>query len=783
MAQKKIINDSAVLNKRSLLRQWRSSRRRFSRWTLRSNLWPRLEISLSVLLLITAVISYALLSRQAGSVLPKTGSRLTWLVVINAILLLAMAVLVGRRLLQMVANRKRGIAGSRLHVRMMQIFSLLAIVPTVLVAIYASLLFQFGFSFWFSDNIRNILSHADEVARAYVDENRQRISGDILGMRQELSNSLFFAGTPVFQQRLEQEVRRRNLDEAVIFKRNANGPFLDIVATVSGRYGMLQPRLQADDVDNAARGDIIVRSGEHDEKDNLIQALTRFDKDQPYFLYVNRQASAEVVRQVVQAKNALAEYQQINERRTRLQDRFLGLLAILSAIVLLAAILAALYSADRLVAPIGRLVRAASKVGRGDLTARVPVRGSNDEFGTLAKTFNRMTSQLQGQTSALLAANEQLDSRRRFTEAVLSGVSAGVLGISETGHITLSNRSAIELLELPAELLEGQALRDVIPAMQPLFAMACHAETGDANGQVQNGDKTLLVKITSEAEDSVHTDSTGRGYVMTFDDVTEALADQRRAAWADVARRIAHEIKNPLTPIQLSAERLRRKYLKEITSDPDVFIACTDTIVRQVNDLRRMVDEFSSFARMPKPVFKTEIVQDLIKQALFLQELAHTEVKFIVDVPDHPLHSVCDSRQIGQALTNLIKNALEAVQSQIEASDVAYKPVITISAQEIKQADKIDITIEDNGIGLPAEKRSQLTEPYVTTRPKGTGLGLAIVKKIIEDHGGTLVLGDAPGGQGAMVTLCLPCHFTAALSINKPDVIVSTERSQVSYGT
>lgn len=768
-------NTIAVTSARPrLLRQWRRQQRQWGRWARRVGFWPKLEAGLSILLLLTAVTSYALLSRQAGSVLPRTGVRLVWLVAINASLMAGLVLLVMRRLLLLIANRRRGLAGSRLHIRMTQIFAALAIVPTLLVAIYATLLFEFGFSFWFSQNITNILGHADEVARAYVSENRQRIRGDIQGMRQDLGNSLFFAGTPEFQKRLELEVTRRGLDEAIVFRRNDDGPYLDIVATVSSRFGPLQPRLRTEDVQIAALGEIVVLAGDRNENDNIFQAISLFDTDAQYFIYINRQASADVVRQVVQAQNALTEYRHINAERQRLQQRFLVLLAILSIIVLLAAILAALYSADRIVAPIGRLVKAAGRVGRGDLAARVPVRGNGDEFSVLARTFNRMTSELQGQTSALLAVNEQLDARRRFTEAVLSGVSAGVLGVTVDGLITLANRAATELLDRPEEMLRGQYLTDALPIMQRLFEEAKANPAGEAQGSIDippavdaakdSEPRTLLVKITPEQRAPIYKTSDDKsvphdvlashGYVISFDDVTEALADQRRAAWADVARRIAHEIKNPLTPIQLSAERIRRKYLREITTDPDVFVACTDTIIRQVNDLRKMVDEFSSFARLPKPVFRAEPLQELVRQATFLQELANPQIHFTSEAPDERIYLTCDRRQITQAVTNLVKNAVEATQAKHEHAPNDHQPHIHVCVAVHEGAAMIRVA--DNGIGLPTDKRAQLTEPYVTTRAKGTGLGLAIVKKIVEDHGGKLSLSDGEGGEGAIVTILLP---------------------------
>jgi two-component system, NtrC family, nitrogen regulation sensor histidine kinase NtrY len=722
----------------------------------RPDFWSRLEVGLTLLLLVTAAASYVLLTTQVGALDASPGRRLLALLIINGGLLLAISILIGRRILILIRNRQRGIAGSRLHLRMTSIFALLAIVPTVLVAIYATLLFQFGFSFWFSDNVRSILSNAETVAKAYVFENRERIRGDILALRTDLAPRIANTGSINFQVDLQREVTRRNLDEAVIFRRSRDGSYLEFIAEVRFGNGILQDRLQPEDVQLAESGKLVVRSGEANEKDNIIQALVRFDGKSSYFLYVNRRASQEVLRQVASTRDALAQYKLLNDQRRSILIRFMGLLGILSMIVLLTATLAALYSADRLVAPIGKLIRAANKVGEGDLKARVPVKGQADDLGALGLSFNRMTSQLEQQHSALVAANEQLDSRRRFSEAVLSGVSAGVLGVSHDAIVTLPNQSAALLLGLPEHALIGKPLADLVPEMAVLLEQARADATGTAIGPVvlslgKDVQRTFMVQITAEGRGgSIDTDR--RGFVVTFDDVTEALANQRRAAWSDVARRIAHEIKNPLTPIQLSAERLRRKYSSEIKTDPEVFIACTDTIVRQVQELRRMVDEFSSFARMPKPVFRRDPLQDILRQSVFLLQIANPETVITLDLPEAPIDLLCDRQQLAQAFTNIIKNAIESTHSKIELAGADYQSTLTICVTHT--AAITTITIEDNGIGLPATHQDLLFEPYVTTREKGTGLGLAIVKKIIEDHCGALSISNRPcGGAAVVITL------------------------------
>jgi two-component system nitrogen regulation sensor histidine kinase NtrY len=388
------------------------------------------------------------------------------------------------------------------------------------------------------------------------------------------------------------------------------------------------------------------------------------------------------------------------------------------------------------------VVAAAEKIRGGDLTARVTERPDDDEIATLGRTFNRMTSQLAAQQAELITANRQLDERRRFTETVLSGVSAGVIGVDRDGLVTLPNPSALAMLEQSFDEVVGRPFAEVAPEMAELFNKLSD-DTAEAveRGQVMmrrsSGTRTLLVRVAREV-----TGNELLGYVVTFDDVSELVAAQRNAAWADIARRIAHEIRNPLTPIQLSAERLKRKYLKEVKTDPEVFEQCTDTIIRQVGDIGRMVDEFSAFARMPRPVYREEDLGQLVRQAVFLQQVARQDIRFDSRLPNEPIRLSCDSRQIAQVLTNILQNAIDAIDGRERPEGEALSQgAVTVELRPVEGG--AEIMVIDNGRGLPAENRDRLFEPYVTTRAKGTGLGLAIVKKIIEEHGGTISLSDA----------------------------------------
>ena len=457
-----------------------------------------------------------------------------------------------------------------------------------------------------------------------------------------------------------------------------------------------------------------------------------------------------VLNHVSRVEDAVEEYQRLEGTRSGLQINFAMMFAVLALLLLLAAVWVGLVFANQLARPISGLIAAAERARGGDLSVRVREGGVGDEIGLLSRAFNRMTSQLESQRGDLIEANRQLDARRLFTEAVLAGVSAGVIGLDAKGRVNLPNRSASVLLGLDMDKLVGRPLGQAVPEMATLLGRVRRLPQGLAQSQImlrRDGRlRTLLVRITAERDDGEI-----KGFVVTFDEITELLAAQRKAAWADVARRIAHEIKNPLTPIQLSAERLKRKYLGEITSDPENFEYCTDTIVRQVGDIGRMVDEFSAFARMPAPVMKSEDLGDLIRRAVFLQKSASRDIGYRIELPDAAVHLRCDGRQIGQALTNLLKNATESIESRDPPAARSLAPgevrVAVASGRE-----RTVVTIEDNGRGLPAELRDHLTEPYVTTRAKGTGLGLAIVRKIMEDHGGDVALEDRAEG-GARVRL------------------------------
>ncbi|MCC7272774.1 MAG: PAS domain-containing sensor histidine kinase [Alphaproteobacteria bacterium] len=718
-------------------------------WMGRVGLGRKLAFALALAALGSGIATYVVITSKP----PFGPDPATVLLLLNLdlILLLLLGALVARRLVALWAERRRGMAGARLHVRFVALFSLLAVTPTIVVAVFSFLFFNFGIQNWFSETVRTAVFESRAVAHAYLEEHQNVIRADISAMAADLNrDATSLIGNPQrFNQVVTAQARLRALSEAIVF---------DLFGRVLARSA-ISFALEFDSVPEwamaeARAGTIPVLTSETDDR---VRALIRLDDDGNAFLYVGRFIDPRVIGHLERTERAVQEYSELEGRRSGIQITFALVFLVVALLLLLAAVWAALLLANRLARPLGGLVEAAERIRGGDLGVRVDERQSGDEMDTLSRAFNRMTRQLQSQRSELVEANRQLEARRRFTETVLAGVSAGVVGVDRDGAINLPNRSASELLGVDLDQWIGADLASAVPEMTPMLERARSGESRTVEGQIeiqrQGRKRTLIVRVAAERSGEAT-----QGYVVTFDDVTELLSAQRKAAWSDVARRIAHEIKNPLTPIQLSAERLKRRYGKEITSDPDTFQLCTDTIIRQVGDIGRMVDEFSAFARMPAPVMRAENVGDICRQAAFLQRSARPDLRFGLHLPEGDATLLrCDRRQVTQALTNLLQNAADSIDGRAPADG---PPQGAIDLRLVDDATGVRIVVEDNGRGLPQEGREQLTEPYVTTRAKGTGLGLAIVKKIMEDHGGDLLLDDREGG-GARITLVFPRHAVA----------------------
>jgi two-component system, NtrC family, nitrogen regulation sensor histidine kinase NtrY len=713
-----------------------------------SGLWRKIAIALAAAALASGVATYLALT-GAPPIGPRPNVVLS-LLYLDLVLLLLLAALVAKRLVEVWLERRRGLAGSRLQIRLVGLFSLIAVLPTIIVAVFSYLFFSFGVESWFSDKVRTAISESVAVADAYVKEHQQAIRADALAMATDLdrSASSLQLNPQYLAPMLTAQAAMRGLTEAAV---------LDRKGTMLARTGLVFALgfedISKDALQRAQFGEVVIMT---DDREERVRALVRLSDLSDLYLYVGRFIESRVLAHRDEVHLAAAQYERLEGQRSGFQITFAVIYILVAMLFLAAAISIGIHFAAQLADPISRLVGAAERVRAGDLSARVPEGREDDELVSLSRAFNRMTNQIQSQQRELIEANRQLDERRRFTETVLTGVSAGVIGLDRGGRIYLPNRSASALLGVDLDLSFGEDLAEVAPEMAGLLEEAARRPDRLAQAQVQivgdNSTRTLLVRIAAEHDVEGDAEKGGdeiSGFVVTFDDITELLSAQRKAAWADIARRIAHEIKNPLTPIQLSAERLRRKYLKDIKKDAETFRICTDTIIKHVEDIGRMVDEFSSFARMPAPVLKPEDLTTIVEQAVVLERTAHPKISFVTRFAARPVPLRCDARLVGQALINVIKNALESIEGRI-AEKGANPPgqiMVTVEADG-----PIAVTVEDNGKGLPRQGRERLTEPYVTTRAKGTGLGLAIVKKIMEDHQGELMLSDREQG-GARVRL------------------------------
>ena len=727
------------------------NRNDFATWLARNRATGRVSryatLGVSLVLIATAAFSVWVLigSAQPGSLLSPP--LIALLLVANLIPAIALMVLYSRRVARKRAERE-GLGSGKLHARLVTLFSILAAVPTVLVAIFASLLFQSGMEFWFSDRARNMLENTVAIPQAAYRAEEERVATETLTMSGDIAEYLRLAAIddPRFAEGFLRQVLNRYLSEAVIINVSDQG-VVQSLALVNPYDRDLQSTVTADRI-TALRNKRVVNVNSSDR----IGALTKLDYGPNTYLYAARVFDPDFEKQIDRGNQVLKDYRSLLERSRTNQLRFNAALLLVAIVIVALAIVAALKLADRLVRPVGQLVTAAGRIEEGDFSTRVPVANTLDEIQTLASAFNRMSGRLEEQTGALVAANTQLETRRAFTEAVLSSVTAGVVALDAKNRILLINRSAENLLQREQETLESVPLADVSPELDEF--MRGEQREADVLLTSGSGQRTLAVKRVRYHQ----------GAVITFDDITDQLSDQRRAAWSDIARRIAHEIKNPLTPIQLAAERLQRRFGKEIQSDAETFERLTGTIVRQVGDLRRMVDEFSNFARMPKPIFRMENVHEIARQSLFLHEVAHPGIGFTLSPTQAEFPMVCDRRQLGQALSNVVKNAVEAIEARKSRGEHNLAgDKVELKVREDDGHLIIDVT--DTGVGLP-EDRERLTEPYMTTRVRGTGLGLAIVKKIVEEHLGEIAFLDRPGG-GTHVRIAFDAARLAALETDE----------------
>jgi two-component system nitrogen regulation sensor histidine kinase NtrY len=731
-------------------------KRTITSWVKIESLRRKLAYALVVIAVVAGMATVVILAGNSEEA--YNAKTIINLIYFDGFIFLLMSLLVSWKLVTTWQDRRDGQVGSGLHMRLVVLFGLVAVTPAILVAVFSFLFINYGLDKWFNQVVFNTITQSRVVADAYLLEHRKNIDADTFAIASDLNFNapLVRFNSRRLNQILSSHAALRSLSEALIINKHG-----EVLARSEYSLSINTYKVPKNLLEKASSGEIKILSSSSEER---FRAFVKLNNFTDAFLIVERFVDPKVISHVKRIKELVGRYKSFKKERSGIQISFVMIFIIVAVLLLMAAIWIGITVATQLAKPISSIIIAAKKISEGDFDVKVDASAGTDEVSTLGHTFNDMTLQLKNSQQGLMDANRQIDERRRFTETVLAGVSAGVIGLNADGCINLPNRSASILLKTNLEQQIGKNLELVIPEMATLLEkskqrpLQVHREEIKITRDSQC--YTLMVSAAAEQLDGLVI-----GHVITFDDITDLLSAQRTAAWSDVARRIAHEIKNPLTPIQLSAERLKRKYLIEINSDKETFTKCTETIIRQVEDLHRMVDEFSSFARMPELSLKEENLSEICRQVFFLELNRNPKIKYISNLPDEDIKLYCDHRQISRALTNLLKNAAESLTGRTEElKDSKIEGLIKLNIEisayiegEVNINDKnfVSVIIQDNGKGFPKENRESLIEPYITTRTKGTGLGLAIVKKVMDDHNGHLILEDNKKG-GAKVSLVFP---------------------------
>ncbi|MEM7212646.1 MAG: PAS domain-containing sensor histidine kinase [Pseudomonadota bacterium] len=718
----------------------------FAAWVVR-----RGTVVLVLLGPVLAGLTIYALGDDSRDYISPTGFRL--ILLLDVCYVLTLGALISWRIGTLIVRRRERAAGTRLHLRLAGVFAAVALLPTVLVAVFAATTVGIGLENLFSDRIGSVVRNSLATAEAYQREHRVDIQKDVYAMAADLERA---AVSGITQQQLNELVKKqaylRELPRAYVFN-------LEKEIIARGEFSYLfhfRPPTDAQ-LASARQGEmVVVEDPANDEIRALVFLPSYFDA----FLYISRHVQGDVLRLLDETRGTVQFYERLERERGSVLLEYAVIYLGFALFVILAAIMMGLWFAERLAKPVGRLAGAAELVGAGNLDIRVKEERGSDEIAMLSRSFNRMTGQLKGQRDDLLAARDETERRRLFIEAVLSGVTAGVIGLDGEGRVDLINEAAADMIDADAQQSYGVALARIAPGFTQLRNEALLAPNAVARGEVKNEvrgeQREFLARIAPKSPDDL-----SEGFVLTFDDMTALASAQRMAAWGDVARRIAHEIKNPLTPIQLSADQMRRKLRKLLGDESETFENYLEVITRQTGDIRRMVDEFSKFARMPEPTFSEQDFGEMIREAVLLQREARHDIEYRMDVPDGRTLVQADRGLIAQVLTNLLQNAADAIDGR-HARDGDTAPPGIIGLSLVTGGRNWRLSISDSGLGLPKEDRDRLTDPYVTNRAKGTGLGLAIVKKIVEQHGGELILGDTDedahrsGLDGARVTLRLP---------------------------
>lgn len=706
-------------------------------------------IAVTIILVSTVMASHIL--PRAEQYLGPHPQRLMWLLILNFSVLLGLALLIVRRFFLVWSALREGTTGSHLQTRVLTIFSLVTILPTIAVSIFSAVFFHYGIKSWFDERVSTAISESVAVAEAYLVEHKETIRADAAAMASDMRRDIFSLTE-------NQNALNRFINAQSVFR-----SLSEVIVTQGARvisrsrlsFSYVFEDLPEEMLARARTGEIVI----FDEGDR-ITALTLVDEATNTFLIISRLIDPKVIRHMEQSHGAAKEYSKLKANIVSLQVQFSIVYILMALLLLLAVIWYGMSFAMKLVVPLTQMVKATERVRAGDYSVQMTPGPENNEINILMRRFNRMTEQLQQGRLELTQANRMLDQRRRLTEAVLEGVSAGVIALDAEQSITSVNRTALKLLGVEKkELVIGRALDDLMPPIKELLEKATSdpksLQQSTINITSDNKPLTLQVRISTELLEQFV-----EGFIVTFDDITPLIQAQRRSAWADVARRVAHEIKNPLTPIQLSAERLRKKYTPEEEAERESFDKYLDTIIRHTADIGKMVEEFVSFARMPTPKFRRQPLKPLLEKAVFSAQTGYPTIAIQLSMPDPSIEWVFDEAQIQQVFTNLLKNAAEAMERRENKNAPARIEILAA-----REDHALVIDVKDNGPGFPVDLIDKLTEPYVTTRAKGTGLGLAITKKIIEDHKGTLTLSNREMG-GAHVGL----YFASEVEISNQTI-------------
>jgi two-component system nitrogen regulation sensor histidine kinase NtrY len=736
-----------------LLTQKNRNWRKLRFWLRRRSPSTKADLFIVILSVFIGILTYIALANNGP--FSQDPNSIIWILNIDIVMLLLLIVVVGRRILSVWSNRRKRVAASKLHTQLVFTFGILAAVPAILMTTFSAAFFYFGVQAWFSDRVKTAIDNSLTVAEAYLSEHQQVIKADTLALASDFdrNTALLLSDDTNLQRFIQTQSYLRNLPEMVLYDATQD----KVIARTELAFDFNADEFENRWVTQPWREQTVLVNSEDNES---VHAIVKLKSEDNLFFYVGRPVDERVLKHLEETRSAVDQYSELQNRSSDFQLGLTLIFITVSLLMVLIAVWIGLLIARRLIKPIAQLILTTERVSQGDLSARVDDKVSDrvEEFGTLARAFNHMTEQLDKQHRALIEANSQLDERRRFTETILSGVSSGILGIDENYQISLVNDNAADLFQMTKKSLLKKNVLSIFPEISAALDHAFEDKDLLGRDHLQwlrpDGSKrTFLVRIAI-----TFIGDKDMGAVITFDDITELESAQRKAAWGDVARRVAHEIKNPLTPIQLATERLRRKYKDKFEGeDLTIFDSCTETIIKHVGDIQNMVNEFSSFARMPQIKMTKVNLETLCKEIVVFQKQAHPKIHFESDINLKDKSVILDQNLIHQALTNILKNAIESVQE-------THKKGGHVKLTVIEKKDIISIAVFDNGAGISDKIKEKISEPYITTKENGSGLGLAIVRRIAEEHKGTLTIQNIKPAKlktlnftsGAVVTIQIP---------------------------